>query len=56
MEHLAMDKKHAMGKLNWILPTETGVEIRTDVPPEAVAAGLAAALRITRVESEAWTR
>lgn len=53
MEHLATDKKHAMGKLSWILPTETGVEIRTDVPPEAVAAGLAAALRITRVTSEA---
>jgi 3-dehydroquinate synthetase len=53
MEHLALDKKHTLGKLNWILPTETGVEIRTDVQPEAVAAGLAAALRITRVASEA---
>ncbi|HEX7491648.1 MAG TPA: bifunctional shikimate kinase/3-dehydroquinate synthase [Candidatus Limnocylindrales bacterium] len=53
MEHLAADKKHAMGKLSWVLPTETGVEIRSDVPAEAVAAGLAAALRITRVSSEA---
>jgi shikimate kinase / 3-dehydroquinate synthase len=53
MEHLATDKKHAMGRLNWVLPTETGVVIKSDVPAEAVAAGLAAALRITRVGSEA---
>jgi shikimate kinase/3-dehydroquinate synthase len=47
MEHVATDKKHATGRLNWVLPTESGVVIRSDVPPEAVEAGLAAALRIT---------
>ena len=44
-EHMAADKKHALGKLNWVLPIETGVAIRTDVPPEIVDVGLAAALR-----------
>ena len=46
MERMATDKKHAMGRLNWVLPTESGVDIRSDVPPDAVAAGLAAALRL----------
>jgi 3-dehydroquinate synthase len=44
-EHMAADKKHALGKLNWVLPIETGVAIRADVPPEIVEVGLAAALR-----------
>jgi 3-dehydroquinate synthetase/shikimate kinase len=46
LEHMASDKKHAMGRLNWVLPTESGVVIRSDVPPGAVEAGLAAALRL----------
>jgi shikimate kinase/3-dehydroquinate synthase len=46
-EHMAADKKHARGRLNWVLPTESGVAIRSDVPHEAVAAGLAAALRLS---------
>jgi 3-dehydroquinate synthase len=46
LEHMATDKKHATGRLSWVLPTETGVVIRSDVPPEAVEAGLAAALRV----------
>jgi len=46
MEHVATDKKHATGRLNWVLPTESGVVVRSDVPPEAVESGLAAALRI----------
>ena len=46
MEHMATDKKHSMGRLSWVLPTESGVVIRSDVPAEAVAAGLAAALRV----------
>jgi shikimate kinase/3-dehydroquinate synthase len=46
MERMATDKKHTMGRLNWVLPTESSVEIRSDVPPDAVAAGLAAALRL----------
>ena len=31
-EALATDKKHAAGHLQWVLPTEDGVTIRTDVP------------------------
>jgi 3-dehydroquinate synthase len=46
MEHVARDKKHATGRLNWVLPTDTGVVVRSDVPPEAVEAGLIAALRL----------
>ena len=46
VEHMATDKKHATGRLNWVLPTESGVAVRSDVPPEAVEAGLAAALRL----------
>ncbi len=42
--HLALDKKHAVGRLRWVLPTESGVVVRSDVPDEAVAAGIAAAL------------
>jgi 3-dehydroquinate synthetase len=42
---MAGDKKHAAGRLNWVLPTESGVVIRSDVPAEAVEAGLTAALR-----------
>ncbi|MGD0863452.1 MAG: 3-dehydroquinate synthase [Candidatus Limnocylindrales bacterium] len=48
-EHMATDKKHAFGRLNWVLPLKTGVAIRSDVPAEAVAAGLAAALRLPLV-------
>ncbi|MGA3031006.1 MAG: bifunctional shikimate kinase/3-dehydroquinate synthase [Candidatus Limnocylindrales bacterium] len=46
LEHVATDKKHVLGRLNWVLPTESGVVVRSDVPPEAVEAGLAAALRV----------
>jgi 3-dehydroquinate synthase len=53
MEHASTDKKHSMGKLSWVLPTETGVTIRSDVPAAAVEAGLAAALRTARAGSEA---
>ena len=35
--HLATDKKHAGGRLRWVLPTSDGVEIRTDIPDEIVA-------------------
>ncbi|MEO6206713.1 MAG: bifunctional shikimate kinase/3-dehydroquinate synthase [Candidatus Limnocylindrales bacterium] len=34
--HLATDKKHSGGRLRWVLPTETGVEIHTDVPDAMV--------------------
>jgi shikimate kinase/3-dehydroquinate synthase len=35
--HLGADKKHVGGKLRWVLPAATGVEIRDDVPSEVVA-------------------
>src|SRR5207248_9611195 len=31
---LGLDKKHAAGRLRWILPTASGVEMRADVPKE----------------------
>jgi 3-dehydroquinate synthase len=37
LDRLGADKKHAAGKLRWVLPATTGVEIRDDVPPEIVA-------------------
>jgi shikimate kinase / 3-dehydroquinate synthase len=46
MEHLAADKKHAAGRLRWVLPTADGVVVRDDVDPaivERTAAGLLAA-------------
>ena len=43
-EHLSRDKKHAGGRLRWVLPTGSGVVVRSDVPDAAVAAGIAAAL------------
>jgi shikimate kinase/3-dehydroquinate synthase len=36
LAHLAQDKKHEGGRLRWVLPTEDGVEIRSDVPDEVV--------------------
>lgn len=44
-EHMARDKKVGLGRLNWVLPTASGVVVRADVPAEAVEIGLAAALR-----------
>jgi 3-dehydroquinate synthase len=37
LDRLGADKKHAAGKLRWVLPATTGVEIRDDVPAEVVA-------------------
>jgi shikimate kinase/3-dehydroquinate synthase len=47
LRHLATDKKHAGGRLRWVLPTADGVEVRTDVPDELVveAAGAMLAAR-----------
>ncbi len=45
MDHLATDKKHAAGRLRWVLPTADGVVIRDDIDPalvERAAAGLLA--------------
>jgi shikimate kinase/3-dehydroquinate synthase len=56
-DHMTADKKHALGRLSWVLPTDTGVTVSADVPAEAVAAGLAAALRLTSIaKSEASAR
>ncbi len=52
---MATDKKHALGRLSWVLPTATGVVVRSDVPAEAVAAGLAAALRLPPIAAAVTT-
>jgi shikimate kinase / 3-dehydroquinate synthase len=44
LDHLAADKKHAEGRLRWVLPTEGGVEVRDDVPLETVEAAAAGLL------------
>jgi 3-dehydroquinate synthetase/shikimate kinase len=38
LAHLAIDKKHADGRMRWVVPTGDGVELRTDIPDEVVAA------------------
>jgi 3-dehydroquinate synthetase/shikimate kinase len=48
LRHLASDKKHAAGRLRWVLPTAGGVVVRDDIAPEVVeraASGLLAAGR-----------
>ncbi len=35
---LVTDKKHAGGRLRWVLPTATGVTVRSDVPDEVIEA------------------
>jgi shikimate kinase/3-dehydroquinate synthase len=45
LEHLAIDKKHAAGRLRWVLPTANGVVVRDDIDPglvERAAANLLA--------------
>jgi shikimate kinase/3-dehydroquinate synthase len=41
---LANDKKHAAGRLRWILPTADGVVVRSDVPDAVVDAAIEALL------------
>jgi 3-dehydroquinate synthase len=36
LAHLATDKKHAAGRLRWVLPTAEGVVVRDDIEPEVV--------------------
>ncbi|HEY3335082.1 MAG TPA: hypothetical protein VGK16_07565, partial [Candidatus Limnocylindrales bacterium] len=38
------DKKHAGGRLRWVLPTAQGMVVRDDVPPHAVATAVAGIL------------
>ena len=37
---LGTDKKHAAGRLRWVLPTESGVAVHSDVPDALVEAAL----------------
>ena len=43
LDHLAADKKHAAGRLRWVLPTSSGVVVRDDIEP-AVVEGAASSL------------
>jgi 3-dehydroquinate synthetase len=38
LDRLGADKKHAGGRLRWVLPTADGVEVRADVPDDLVVA------------------
>jgi 3-dehydroquinate synthetase len=42
--HLATDKKHADGRLRWVLPTADGVVVRDDIGPALVERAAAALL------------
>ncbi len=42
--HLGTDKKHAGGRLRWVLPTADGVVVRSDVPDAVVATAIGAIL------------
>ncbi len=44
LEATGTDKKHAGGRLRWVLPTGDGVAVRDDVPAEPVAAAVAGVL------------
>ncbi len=44
LEATGTDKKHAGGRLRWVLPTGDGVVVRDDVPAEAVEAAVARVL------------
>ena len=44
MEHLATDKKHASGRLRWVLPTADGVTVRNDIEADAVERAAASLL------------
>jgi shikimate kinase/3-dehydroquinate synthase len=42
--HLATDKKHADGRLRWVLPTADGVTVRDDIEPDVVERAAASLL------------
>jgi 3-dehydroquinate synthase len=48
LDHLGADKKHRGGRLRWVLPTATGVEVRSDVPDAVVRAAAASLLAVAR--------
>jgi 3-dehydroquinate synthetase len=52
-EHLGVDKKHAGGRLRWVLPTADGVVVRSDIPDDVVEAALAGLLEPAASEAGA---
>ncbi len=44
LDHLASDKKHAAGRLRWVLPTADGVVVRDDIEPDVVERAAASLL------------
>jgi shikimate kinase/3-dehydroquinate synthase len=46
LAHLATDKKHAEGRLRWVLPTAAGVVVRDDVSAEVVTTAAASLLTV----------
>ena len=44
--HLATDKKHADGRLRWVLPTAEGVTVRDDIAPDVVERAAASLLGV----------
>ena len=46
LDHLATDKKHAAGRLRWVLPSADGVVVRDDVPADVVAAAASSLLAV----------
>jgi shikimate kinase / 3-dehydroquinate synthase len=44
MAHLVSDKKHAAGRLRWVLPTGAGVIVRDDIDPAIVERAVAGTL------------
>ena len=44
LDHLATDKKHAAGRLRWVLPTADGVVVRDDIEPDVVERAAASLL------------
>jgi len=55
-DHLAIDKKHAGGRLRWVLPTADGVVVRPDVPDAVVEAAIAGLLETTAASTTAGAR
>jgi 3-dehydroquinate synthase len=51
MSATGADKKHAGGRLRWVLPTEDGVVVRDDVPPEPILAAMRRVLAGSAAES-----
>ena len=44
LAHMATDKKHAAGRLRWVLPTADGRVVRDDIDPAIVERAAAALL------------